>query len=161
MTDAPVYDPIPDYEMAAHGDPDACLRLSMFARQSVQDESDDPLTASMEGATLARLAAIRGNMLAAVLMAQHLLTVAEIYEAAGDSGHAECFCAESIAILELSEGHAPAGWTSENWSAHLIGLVANTASRAEPAFMALAKHYRTIWAPFLAPSLVPTGDKTQ
>ena len=159
MTDAPAYDPLPDYVEAAHGNADACLRLSIFARQQVADGLDDPLTCSMEGATLARLAAIRGNIQAAILMGQHLLTVAELYEIAGDSSHAESTCAEALAILELTEGHTPPGWEPGAWSDHLLNLVSSTAAKTDADFMALTLHYRTIWARFLEQRPVqPVGD---
>lgn len=162
MTDASPYDPLPDYVAAAHGDPDACFRLSAFARTSVLDGSDDVLTASMEGATLARLAALRGNVLAAVLMSQHMVSVAETYEAAGDSSHAECVCAEALAILELIEAYPPPGWDAAAWSDHILALVTQTATNTNASFMESTKHYRDIWAPFLAPPPAqPTGDLTQ
>ena len=152
MTDQPPpYDTLTDYVAAAHGDPDACFRLSQVARAAVLDGSDDPLTASMEGATLARLAALRGSILAAVLMAEHLNTVARLYEEAGDSSHAEFSCAESLAILELSEGHPVPGWEPAAWSDHILSLLTDTASKSDANFMALTKHYRTLWAPYLDP----------
>ena len=163
MTDhPPPYDTLIDYVAAAHGDPDACFRLLQVARAAVLDGSDDPLTGSMEGATLARLAALRGSIMAAVLMAEHLNTVARLYDEAGDSTHAEFSCAESLAILELSEAYPVPGWEPAAWSDHIQGIVTETALQTDANFMALIKHYRTIWAPFLDPLIVqPAGDKRQ
>lgn len=160
MTQAPAPNHIPDYVSAAHGDPDACYRLSLAARAAVLDGSDDALTGSMEGATLARLAAIRGNISAAALMSQHLSTVASLYEEAGDSSHAEQYCAESLAVLELTEAHTPPGWDAAAWSDHILSLVTETASKTDPHFMALTKAYRAVWAPFLDPPIQihRTGD---
>lgn len=158
---APVYDPLQDYVNAAHGDPSACLRLSLMARAAVLDGSDDALTASMEGATLARLAAIRGSMEAACLMALHLFTVAELYEIAGDSSHAASSCAEGLALLELSEGHTPQGWSAPQWSEHIHNLVTTTAANTDAQFMAAASHYRGIWAPFLSICITPTAGDAQ
>lgn len=153
------YDPLQDYVSAAHGDPSACLRLSLMARASVLDGSDDALTASMEGATLARLAAIRGSMEAACLMALHLFTVAELYEIAGDSTHAAASCAEGLALLELSDGHTPYGWEASQWSDHVHNVVTTTADQTDAQFMAVAGHYRSVWAPFLSPRPAPVaGD---
>lgn len=157
-TPAPApYDPLQDYVRAAHGDPSACLRLSLMSRETVLDGSDDALTASMEGATLARLAAIRGSMDAACLMALHLFTVAELYEIAGDSSHAASSCAEGLALLELSEGHTPHGWSAAQWSEHIHNIVTTTGDQTDAQFMALASRYRSIWAPFLSPRPAPVA----
>lgn len=159
METAPAYDPIVDYIAAAHGDPSACYRLSCASRASVLDGSDDELTASMEGATLARLAAIRGDMLAALLMAQHLITVAEVYEAAGDSSHARQTLAESVALLELCDGRPPAGWEASAWSDHVAGIVAAVAIGTDAALMESVKAFHTLWNRFLGiPNPHPLGD---
>lgn len=145
---------IPDYIAAAHGDPDACLRLSLFARSRVLRDESDQLTGSMEGATLARLAAIRGDIRAAVLMSEHLLAVAELYNVAGDHDVVEDFCAEAVAIMDLGEGHVPDGWTRDAWSDHVLGVVSRISDNTSAPFMEQVKGYRAIWAQFLSPESV-------
>lgn len=152
---------IPDYVAVAHGDMAAAVRLSVLMRGRVLSDEDDPLTGSMEGATLARLAAIRGDISAALLMAEHLLTVAELYEAANDHDAVASHCAEAVAILELADNFVPEGWTRDGWSDHVLQVVTRISTDTSAAFMDDVKFYRNIWSQFLSSSPHPVAGEAQ
>jgi len=146
-----------DFVAAANGDSAACLRLSRISRASVLYGSDDVLFASMEGAMLARLAAVRGDRQAAILLGEHLVAISAVYAAGGDDETACNIGAEAMAILELCEGHPPEGWDRAAWSDHVLQVVTAAAELADGPMMHAATQYRAVWAPFLSAPAEPIG----
>lgn len=146
-----------DFVAAANGDSAACLRLSRISRASVLDGADDTLFASMEGAMLARLAAVRGDRQAAILLGEHLVTIAVFYADGGDDEMARQIGAEAMAIIELCEGHPPEGCDSQEWSNHILRAITTAAELADGPMMHAATQYRAVWAPFLTAPAEPIG----
>lgn len=149
--------PIADYVAAAHGDGQAAMRLSVMSRARATNGEDDVLIASMEGATLARLAAITGQQGAAALLGDHLVTIGTTYAVAGDDETAAEIASEAMALLELTENDPPEGWDQEAWTAHIVGVVETFAFATSPEWMARVGQYRSLWEPLIAPRPGPVG----
>ena len=133
---------VADLRLAARGDAQAQLRLSYAARQMVINEEADEIVASLEGLTYARLAASQGVPDALMLAADHCSHLATVYSACGAQESADDWAGQAIGLLEIAADLLPAAN-----AANLMQTLNTAADMASPEIMALAKFYRSAFAP--------------
>lgn len=133
---------VADLRLAAAGDAQAQFRLSYAARQMVINEEADEIVASIEGLTYARLAAAQGVPDAIMLAAEHCNHLAKVYSDCGAEDCADDWAGQAIGLLEIATDLLP----SAN-AANLMQTLNTAADMASPEIMALAKFYRSAFAP--------------
>ncbi|MBL9066497.1 MAG: hypothetical protein JNN10_09415 [Sphingopyxis sp.] len=133
---------VADLRLAAAGDAPAQLRLSHAARAMVVSGEADEIGASIEGLTYARLAASQGVPEAVMLAADHCSHLAKVYSDCGAESSAADWAGQAIGLLEIATDLLPAAN-----AANLMQTLNSAADMASPEIMALAKFYRSAFAP--------------
>lgn len=133
---------VDDLRLAARGDAQAQFRLSHAARRMVVSGEGDEIVTSLEGLTYARLAASQGVPDALMLAADHCSHLATVYSSCGAEECADDWAAQAIGLLEIATDLLPASNAAE-----LMQTLNTAADMASPEIMALAKFYRSAFAP--------------